>query len=564
LSSNDGGGGVYLHGATTASLQITNATFSGNRSQNAAAIYVGSATTNLTVVNATIADNHTKDAAGSYISGGIAAGINNFLAGTVTLHNTILADNVASNPAWHNGMGTLAGAGSSHNLIDIDYSGIGITHNPSTTGNKVGSGTRLTTLLAPLGDYGGKTKTHALKVGSPALESGSDSLAPAYDQRGEERPVAVAGTSDIGAFEAGDFTTLTVRSDGDRNDSVALKATVDSLRLREALALSAALAGTEVISFDQSGWTDGEIDLSSTWGELVITSDVTIEGPGANQLIIDAQNNHRVFNVNSGTTVTLEGVRITGGSAVSGSGIYSTGNLSLIGVQVDGNTAATAAGIFSSGVLSLIGSTIYNNSAVLSGGGLVVSGASAIATIVNSTISSNQAGSTGGMYGYGGGIYISSGANVRIVNSTIALNSASTGGGGIYNSGSDVRLDNTIVAGNTATSGASDIHGTFSSSSTRNLIGIDATTGNGIDNADANGNMVGANARLKALADYGGGILTHALYSDSDAIDAGDNAIATSFDLDEDQRGWDRRVDWGIDDAVDIGAVELAVDEFYS
>jgi hypothetical protein len=571
-SSNDGGGGgVYVHGATTASLHITNATFSGNRSQNAAAIYVGSATTNLTIVNATIADNHTKDAAGSYISGGIAAGINNFLAGTVTLHNTILADNVASNPAWHNGMGTLAGASSSHNLIDIDYSGIGISHSPTTTGNKVGSGSRLATLLAPLGDYGGKTKTHALKVGSPALDAGKGSLSDTLDQRGYVREYdlttanGIDGYRDIGAYEAGGGTTLIVRSDGDRNDSVALKATVDSLRLREALALSAALAGTETISFDQSSWGDSDIQLLSTWGQLTINSGVEIAGPGVDWLTISAAPSSRVFNIGGVPGVTLSGMKITGGAAGgSGGGIYTNSpSVTLDRVQIDNNSGTYGGGVYVAayGGLTLKNSTVWDNSATGNGGGIYADSYSNV-NVLNSTLSANASTSIGG------GIYGASSATIRVVNATIAYNSAPFGGGGIYKSGGGVRLDNTIVSNNSSTFGGPDISGTFSSSSTRNLIGIDATIGNGIDNGDANGNMVGANARLKALADYGGGILTHALYSDSDAIDAGDNAIATSFVLDEDQRGWDRIVDFEsddpLDDKIDIGAVELAMEEIYS
>jgi hypothetical protein len=61
------------------------------------------------------------------------------------------------------------------------------------------------TKIGPLQDNGGPTETHALLMGSPAIDTGSDSMAPNIDQRGLTRPRdgnhdGVAGY-DIGAFE---------------------------------------------------------------------------------------------------------------------------------------------------------------------------------------------------------------------------------------------------------------------------------------------------------------------------------------------------------------------------
>lgn len=53
--------------------------------------------------------------------------------------------------------------------------------------------------LAPLGNYGGATQTHALLPNSPAINHGDNTNAPATDQRGYVR--VVGGTIDIGAFE---------------------------------------------------------------------------------------------------------------------------------------------------------------------------------------------------------------------------------------------------------------------------------------------------------------------------------------------------------------------------
>ena len=62
-------------------------------------------------------------------------------------------------------------------------------------------------LLAPLGDYGGPTQTMALLPGSPAIDAGTSTGAPATDQRGIARPQARV---DIGAFESRGFTLTSV------------------------------------------------------------------------------------------------------------------------------------------------------------------------------------------------------------------------------------------------------------------------------------------------------------------------------------------------------------------
>src|SRR5262249_60736280 len=58
-------------------------------------------------------------------------------------------------------------------------------------------------LLGPLQDNGGPTPTMALLPGSPALDAGCNSNAPATDQRGFAR--IANGTIDIGAFESRGF-----------------------------------------------------------------------------------------------------------------------------------------------------------------------------------------------------------------------------------------------------------------------------------------------------------------------------------------------------------------------
>jgi len=90
--------------------------------------------------------------------------------------------------------------------------------------------------LAPLAMNGGPTLTMALLPGSPAIDAGNTSLAPATDQRGFPRPAGLA--ADIGAFEYGSVmpaitislsgvTNLTILGTGNANQSCRLLSSPD-------------------------------------------------------------------------------------------------------------------------------------------------------------------------------------------------------------------------------------------------------------------------------------------------------------------------------------------------
>jgi len=66
--------------------------------------------------------------------------------------------------------------------------------------------------LGPLADNGGPTLTMALLSGSPAIDAGNTSLAPATDQRGFPRPFSLA--ADIGAFEFWPTLRASLRESG--------------------------------------------------------------------------------------------------------------------------------------------------------------------------------------------------------------------------------------------------------------------------------------------------------------------------------------------------------------
>jgi hypothetical protein len=117
--------------------------------------------------------------------GGIAS-----VGGALLARNTILAGNTVSGGSGPDLNGVLTSLG--HNLIG-DTAG--------ASGFVASDLLNIDALLGPLQDNGGPTQTMALLPGSPAIDAGDNTDAPAYDQRGPGYPRIVNGKIDIGAFE---------------------------------------------------------------------------------------------------------------------------------------------------------------------------------------------------------------------------------------------------------------------------------------------------------------------------------------------------------------------------
>jgi CSLREA domain-containing protein len=172
-SADEAGG---LHSTNGAVVTMTNCTVSGNSAKAVGGGLRSEAEGALTLTNVTITGNKAKLGAG-----GIGAG-----ATAVVLRNVILNKNKPLNCT-----GALDLQGS--NLETGDSCGL----SPAESNiKKMG--------LAGLKNNGGPTKTHALKVGSPAIDFGTDANCPVTDQRGQTRvDVVDVGPTicDSGAYE---------------------------------------------------------------------------------------------------------------------------------------------------------------------------------------------------------------------------------------------------------------------------------------------------------------------------------------------------------------------------
>jgi len=328
-----------------------------------------------------------------------------------------------------------------------------------------------------------------------------------------------AFTVSIGATNAR-AATLTVTSTLDDGSAGTLRSQI------------AAAAADDTIVF-QNGLT-GTIVLDGT--QINIDKSLTIQGPGANVLLISGNNSTPILFTNA--PIRISGVTLTQGK---GSGIRNSGTLTLTNCTILNTN--NGSGILNFGPLTVTNCTISGNAGP-SGAG-INNGNDARLIVSNSTISGNSANA-----GSGGGI--SSGAGVvNVSNSTIFGNAASGDGGGIFNedgANGILILNNNIVAGNSAGGTGPDIRGIIDNGD-YNLI---QSTG-GVELFGFN-DITGVDPRLGPLANNGGRTQTRALLTGSPAINRGNpNFDASTIPFDQRGTGFARVVGG----RVDLGAYEV-------
>ena len=355
--------------------------------------------------------------------------------------------------------------------------------------------------------------------------------------------------------------TLTVTTLDDTNDGVCDA----QCSLREAIEVS---APNDKIIFARQ-LRGGTIQLNST---LQIKRWVTIDGPNKRRITIKGNNTFRIFHltlanmgIGVGRVVNLDGLIIRDGYEANGDGggIYSDPNfytvLNITNCAILHNTAQHGGGVYAynSGTFYLIDSTVAGNVATAEGSGAGLDISRSTVRIMNSTISINRGTAT---LNSAGGIRLAGSNDWFINGSTIAYNSSSgtdslSAGGIAVLNGIPGPITNTIIAANTGIN--PDLHGQ-TGVLTNGLIGI--ANGSGYTNG-MNGSIIGSaenpvDPQLGLLAENGGGLPTHALLSNSRAIDAGSNVLSINRNgqpLEIDQRSYNRIVN----STVDIGAYEF-------
>ena len=177
-NSADYGGGML--NSQNSSPTLTNVTFSGNSAKEGGGMR-NKSTSSPVLTNVTFSGNSAK-------KGG---GMLNLDDSRPTLKNVIIANSMSGGDCVNEGSSALNTA-SGYNLIEDNVNNCGLI---LVSNNIIGQDP----LLGKLQDNGGFTQTHALWLGSPAINAGTNTGCPATDQRGIARPQGAR--CDIGAYE---------------------------------------------------------------------------------------------------------------------------------------------------------------------------------------------------------------------------------------------------------------------------------------------------------------------------------------------------------------------------
>jgi hypothetical protein len=319
--------------------------------------------------------------------------------------------------------------------------------------------------------------------------------------------------------------------------------------LRQALTDAAANnnpATVDTVTFN-AGVT-GTISLTAILPR--IDEPLTITGPGASALNINAGGNSGIFYVNtaSGNDVTISGLTLTGsrrtgttdnGGAIDsfyadlmvqsavisgnsitgdqgqGGAIYTyNGSLAITGSTITGNHTEGAMGkggsVYAFGGRTTIQSSVISNS--FTQGGSAAGGGLAFrkdqATVSNSTISGNQA--TGAS---GGGVYGGSTGYVHLQNSAVDSNTSAGNGGGIHSLSMPISITASTVSGNSATDNGGGLFGSFAPVT--------------VESATISGNHALAGKGGAIYFDHGSGSISNSTIAGNDASITGGGGIFT-------------------------------------
>ncbi len=275
------------------------------------------------------------------------------------------------------------------------------------------------------------------------------------------------------------LTTFTVNSTVDNASGTPMAGT-----LRWAVDQADLAGGNDVINFDPSVFgTPQTIALQQLLTPIELgggAQSITIDGPGASLLTIDANNEGGAFKVDATVQATISGLTFTKASLGGDGAVDDLGTLTLSNCTF---TANTISGVYVKGTASISDCTITGDNSFF-GAGIFVKGGKA--TISGSTIDDNIGARGAGICNYSQG-------TTTVTDCTISGNSALGGGGGLYNAG-QLTVTDCIISGDTGGGGG----GLYDKSGTAYLSGSTISGGSGFIDG---GNLDTQNGATLTLAD---------------------------------------------------------------
>ncbi len=512
---------------------------------------------NVTLTNVVLQKNSAKAVTGNAAAGG---GILEEDGGSLTIQSSVIQNNSAIGPpaTATNGGGSVGGGGvaavDATTIINSTLSDnvvIGGSSSSATAGGLAGGGG----ILA----VGPTTITHSTLSGN-TVTGGSSSGGEGGSAEGGG--VALAPNSQVNATLIACTLSDNTLTGGTGNLSNGENITGDVggavqgggvyANFQTTLAISASILSGNILTGGSGTLNNSSAIISGDVGGEAQGGGVFAQGPTT---ITTSLLSGNTLSGGNGTYVSGTAPGSIGGP-VAGGGAYFSGSDSTASITASTLSGNTLTGGSGSGGSATPGSA--------QGGGASFAGTNN--TLVNATIADNQAigglGAPANPVASGGGLFFASTATATLTNVTVADNKASlppggtgsTTGGGIDNASGSVILVNSLVALNSATTDT-DFAGAVSSSA-HDLIGnADGSSGF----STAHGDLFGSTAhpldpKLGPLQPNGGPTPTIALLPGSPALHAGDPSVQSAIGS-NDQRGQGfARV---VNGTIDIGAFEV-------
>lgn len=351
--------------------------------------------------------------------------------------------------------------------------------------------------------------------------------------------------------------------------------------------------GADVIGFAES--LNG-LTITAT-NRLTLSSEVTIDGPGADQLTLSGGNSNAILYTTNSAIATINGLSLVNGTAtLSGGGgaILNHGYLTINNSAFSNNSAQYGGAVASFGSLILNQVTMDNNQSEFGAGAVTHSPSASLLHVSKSLFAFNSNGPTP----YGAGAISVEGPSATIDQSSFLSNTTSGSGGAIFQRYTNLTITNSTFDNNVANNdggaiavvgeGATTdvIHSTFynntaslssassiDTSETLNLINsilagnvpiiectanaIDININNLVDDGSCSSNAVNqliGDPMLAPLADVGNLTLALMPMEGSPVIDSGSLLDCAQVD----QRDMARPIDGDVDGSsdCDIGSIE--------